>query len=57
MIALNYPVIPNLKKSLEEFNNNGMPNSLKTLERVLCLPMHAHLGLKKLNHVICKASL
>ncbi|WP_351189662.1 DegT/DnrJ/EryC1/StrS family aminotransferase [Shewanella sp. TB4-MNA-CIBAN-0142] len=39
---------PSLDKIFVDSNNYGTPNSLKASERILCLPMHAHL---EFNHV------
>lgn len=43
---------PSLDKIFVDSHNYGTPNSLKASEGILCLPMHAHLSVNEVNHVV-----
>ncbi|BEI22388.1 DegT/DnrJ/EryC1/StrS family aminotransferase [Vibrio fluvialis] len=45
---------PSLDKIFVDSHNYGTKNSLSAAERILCLPMHAHLSTKDVHSVISK---
>lgn len=45
---------PSLDKIFLDSHNYGSKNSVSASERILCLPMHAHLSVENVNNVISK---